>query len=86
MAGVLESHFGEQLDAQINVVKGGLEAQLPREWGFAMNFVLKVPTRILMRLAEFDCENFKQLKLKIAEIPWVANFFGICPSSKGVQF
>lgn len=84
--GVLESHFGEQLDAQINVVKGGLEAQLPREWGFAMNFVLKVPTRILMRLAEFDCENFKQLKLKIAEIPWVANFSEFAPVVKVSSF
>ncbi len=51
--------------------RGGIEVALPLSEGLALNRVLKVPTRILMRVADFGCRDFPKLYKKISNLPWM---------------
>jgi putative N6-adenine-specific DNA methylase len=52
------------------VERGGLTVRLPLIEGCALNRVLKIPTRILLRLADFGCRDFPKLFKKTAGLPW----------------
>jgi putative N6-adenine-specific DNA methylase len=49
---------------------GGVTVEAPLATGLAMNLVLKVPTRILLRLETFRCRDFPKLYRKVEEYPW----------------
>jgi len=49
---------------------GGVTVEAPLATGLAMNLVLKIPTRILLRLETFRCKDFPKLYRKIEEYPW----------------
>ncbi len=55
---------------EARVERGGLTLQLPLATGFSLNRKLKVPTRILIRLAEFPCREFPKLFRKVSTFPW----------------
>lgn len=50
--------------------RGGLTVQAPLGVAYAMNRVLKTPTRILLRLATFGCRDFPKLFKKISGFVW----------------
>jgi putative N6-adenine-specific DNA methylase len=57
-------------DARAEVVKGGIELETDLAHGLELNRVLKTPTRILLRLADFGCRDFPKLFRKISGFPW----------------
>jgi 23S rRNA G2445 N2-methylase RlmL len=57
-------------ETPVEFFTGGLELVLPEEVGLALNHVLKVPTRILMRLASAEILNLKDYALFIKKQNW----------------
>lgn len=56
--------------ASVKAGKGGVEIEAPFETGLALNYQLKTPTRILMRIKERRCRDFPKLFKVITQIPW----------------
>lgn len=52
------------------IEKGGVEITCDFALGLGLNFCLKTPTRILLRLKERKCRDFPKLFNTIAKIPW----------------
>jgi putative N6-adenine-specific DNA methylase len=50
--------------------RGGLTVHLPLAEGLELNRVLRIPTRILLRLASFGCRDFPKLFKKMVGFPW----------------
>lgn len=57
--------------ASSQVEHGGVTVFLPLEQGLAMNLVLKIPTRILLRVSRFKCRDFPKLFQKVSQFPWI---------------
>jgi putative N6-adenine-specific DNA methylase len=57
-------------ERELKVLVGGIELNLPTHIGFSLNQVLRVPTRILLRLKSFKCRDFPKLYHHIERIPW----------------
>ena len=55
---------------EISVLPGGLEFTLPMRKGFILNHYLKIPTRLLLRVASFKCRDFPRLFQKCSAICW----------------
>lgn len=55
---------------ELKLSRGGFEMVCEISDGFKLNYVLKIPTRILLRIAEFRCRDFPSLYNKIQKIPW----------------
>ncbi len=49
---------------------GGVNVSAPLDRGLSMNLVLKTPTRILLRVAEFRCRDFPELYKRIKKVNW----------------
>ena len=64
----LKSTEAEIANAQ--ETKGGVEFEASLETGFALNSILRAPTKILLRLEEKNCKSFEELRAFLAEIPW----------------
>lgn len=62
--------FGIAAEHAIVRSKGGLTVELPLTVGFALNRVLKTPSRILLRLADFGCRDFPKLFRKVRGLEW----------------
>ena len=54
------------IDQQI----GGITIETTLEVGFLLNKILKIPTRILLRLEHFKCRDFPRLYKKISKFKW----------------
>ena len=54
----------------IKLLKGGIEAILPLETGLLLNQILKIPSKILLRIDEFKCRDAPKLFKKIQKINW----------------
>ncbi len=63
----LLNHY-PQLECQIET--GGVSFKAPLKQGLGMNLVLKIPTRILMRIERFRCKDFPKLFQAVANHPW----------------
>ncbi len=50
--------------------KGGLEFTCAMNLGLQLNYLLKIPSRILLRLQVFPCTSFKEFSKKISQISW----------------
>ncbi len=48
---------------------GGLSIQLPIDQGVKLNYWLKIPNRILLRLAHFKCRDLPKLFNKVSKLP-----------------
>ena len=57
-------------DLKLLVGRGGIEFTLPLRAGCELNRVLKTPTRILVRLADYGCRDFPKLFKKMSSFPW----------------
>ncbi len=61
-------NLGPQLNPQIE--RGGVTVTATLSYGFALNQILRIPNRILLRLADFGCRDFPKLYKKMAAFPW----------------
>lgn len=52
------------------VIKGGILAEVDAQWIFNAHHLLKVPTRILLRLEEFKVRDFPRLVGKLSKLNW----------------
>lgn len=58
------------------VLEGGILIDLPIELGLHLNYWLKIPNRILLRLEDFKCRDFPKLYKKIKQVNWKEFFAG----------
>lgn len=56
--------------SSVAVLKGGLELEANIEWIERAHTLLKIPTRILMRLETFKVRDFPKLFQKMSHLPW----------------
>lgn len=56
--------------SEIKSEKGGIEVAAPFELGLAFNHTLKIPAKILLRIAQFKCRDLPKLYNKISNIRW----------------
>lgn len=54
----------------IRPVPGGVEFSAALEEGFALNHILKIPTRILLRLQSFKAKDFSELFKRAKKVEW----------------
>ena len=55
---------------EVNVIKGGIEVTADLEWIEKAHQLLKIPTRILMRITEFKVRDFPKLFQKFKAFAW----------------
>jgi putative N6-adenine-specific DNA methylase len=55
---------------QLKVVKGGLEVNADETWMIIAHTLLKIPTRILLRIGEFKVRDFPKLYQKFLKFNW----------------
>ncbi len=70
-----DKHFKAQLllDEDLTILsvdEGGLLISCDLHEGLLLNHLLKSPTRILLRIAEFKARDFPKLFNKISKLPW----------------
>ncbi|MCJ8275783.1 MAG: hypothetical protein MJK18_03000 [Bdellovibrionales bacterium] len=75
-------------DPQIQIIKGGLEFKAPIELGLKLHPYLKIPTRMLLRLASFEAPKENAFRKEIKKIEWSLFFkkgqsFDVAFTSKG---
>jgi len=75
-------HFPESTFPQANISLGGVEVMTTLELGFSLNYILKIPGRILLRLDSFKCRDFPKLFKKLKKIPWNNYLLGQIPIIK----
>ncbi len=56
--------------------RGGFTLELERNMGFALNYWLKIPNRILLRFAHFKCRDLPKLFNKIKKMQWSPYYAG----------
>lgn len=71
----LEDLAREELESKcppvtLEVIKGGIEVEADLAWIEKAHLLLKIPTRILMRVTEFKVRDFPKLHQKMAKFPW----------------
>lgn len=54
----------------ITLTPGGLELELPLMQGLELNYWLRIPSRILLRLKTQTCRDLPKLYSQISKIPW----------------
>ncbi len=54
----------------MNVIKGGIEVEGNLDWIINAHLVLKIPTRILMRITDFKVRDFPKLYQKFSNFKW----------------
>ncbi len=72
-------HFPNELPS-IDLKTGGIEVSCEIEYGMALNLILKIPTRILLRIESFKCRDFPKLYQKILKVNWNIYLLGKVPS------
>jgi putative N6-adenine-specific DNA methylase len=76
--------FGFEPSTPISREKGGISLDLPLEIGFALNGRVKIPSRILLRLADFGCRDFPKLFKKVRGFDWEPWIFPGAPTPEFV--
>lgn len=54
----------------VNVIKGGVEFEAPLHFGLELNYHLKIPTKILLRVGNFKARDFPKLFNSLLKLPW----------------
>lgn len=55
---------------KLQILHGGLLVELPLDVGISLNYLLKVPSRVLLRLTSFRCRDFNKLYKNIKKFDW----------------
>lgn len=66
----LDLFFPDAIVPEIEMTSGGILLNWDLHNGLLLNLILKIPTRILLRVDEFKCRDFPKLYKKIQGIPW----------------
>lgn len=71
----LEDLAREELDSKcpvsdVTMIKGGIELNADLEWIVRAHVILKIPTRILMRVSSFKVRDFPKLHQKFSNFKW----------------
>lgn len=74
-----EIHFKDQPLLISSVDDAGILISVTTLQGFLLNHILRAPTRILMRVAEFKARDFPKLYAKVSKIPWKNLMIGGAP-------
>lgn len=69
----VNSMANQQPVPEMSLERGGVRLRCPLEMGLQLNFFLKTPHRILLRLAEFKVRDFPKLFEKVQKIPWASH-------------
>lgn len=72
-------HFPESNLEIIQVDEAGILIKVKTFEGFVLNHLLRSPTRILLRVAEFKARDFPKLFQKISKLPWKNLMIGGTP-------
>ena len=72
-------HFGDSPLEVLSVDEGGILISVKTIQGFALNHILRSPTRILLRFAEFKARDFPKLFKKVSKLPWKSLMIGAIP-------
>ncbi|NOT77877.1 MAG: N-6 DNA methylase [Bacteriovoracaceae bacterium] len=72
-------HFPDSTLLVKSVDFGGILISCELSHGLLLNHILKTPTRILLRIAEFKARDFPKLFNKISKLPWKDYLLGQCP-------
>ncbi len=72
-------HFTNEPLEVLSVDGGGILISVKTFQGFALNHILRSPTRILLRFAEFKARDFPKLFKKISKLPWKTLMIGATP-------
>lgn len=72
-------HFKESSLIVKSIDDGGLLISCELSHGLLLNHILKSPTRILLRIAEFKARDFPKLFNKISKLAWKDYFLGQIP-------
>lgn len=72
-------HFKDHPLSIVSVDEAGILISAEIKQGFLLNHILRAPTRILMRVAEFKARDFPKLFQKISKIPWKNLMIGQAP-------
>jgi len=75
-------HFPSIPFPQVDVSLGGIELESTLEIGLSLNYILKIPGRILYRLDSFKCRDFPKLFNKLKKMPWNNYLLGQIPNIK----
>lgn len=62
-------HLNEK-DYSAKIVKGGIELEINEALGYFLNIILKIPTRILLRIKTFRCRDLPKLHNTVVKINW----------------
>jgi len=63
-------HFNSTPLPELKIITGGILGEFPATIGLSLNALLKIPTRILLRIAEFTCRDFPKLYKNVHKINW----------------
>ena len=74
-----EMHFKDHPLVIVSIDEAGILISATTLQGFLLNHILRSPTRILMRVAEFKARDFPKLFQKISKIPWKNLMIGQAP-------
>lgn len=58
----------QQVSFKTEVHKGGIEVECPLEVGVKLNYILKLATRVLLRIEEFPVYHFSELEKKLKKL------------------
>lgn len=72
-------HFEQEPLEILSVDEGGILISVKTIQGFALNHILRSPTRILLRFAEFKARDFPKLFKKVSKLPWKSLMIGATP-------
>lgn len=66
----LDLYFPDAIIPEVVMGTGGIEINWELFKGLLLNSILKIPTRILLRLDQFKCRDFPKLFKKIQTLSW----------------
>lgn len=72
-------HFPDCPLSLLSVDEAGILISATALQGFLLNHILRAPTRILMRVAEFKARDFPKLFNKVSKLPWKNLMIGGAP-------
>ncbi|MAZ49661.1 MAG: hypothetical protein CME65_13960 [Halobacteriovoraceae bacterium] len=70
LVGKLSSRLAYKAFPPITLIQGGLEIELPLMHGLELNYWLRIPSRILIRLKTQTCRDLPKLYSLLSKIPW----------------
>ncbi len=66
----LDLFFPDAIIPEVEISTGGIALNWELSKGLLLNLILKIPTRILLRIDQFKCRDFPKLYKKMQMLPW----------------